>query len=162
MTFAVPYDGSELSKVALVRAGEYGKALEEDVVAVSVIPAGSDYALEKGWIDDRSEFDVDGVASQLMSEVTSFVPTAGFRYETLERRPPQGAVANAIRRMAHEVDAAVVFLGSDDAGQVVTPVTSVGGGVAADEEYDVHIVRSETPTDVAGLRIDSAFYDSEG
>lgn len=161
MTFAVPYDGSELAKVALVRAGEYGKALDEDVIALAAIPAGVRYAMEKGWIDDRSEFDVEGVASELMSEVTSFVPTAGFRYQTLGQRPPEGAVANAIRSMAHDVDAAVVFLGSDDAGQVVTPVTSVGGGVAADQAYDVHIVRSEQPTDVAGLRVDSAFYDTD-
>jgi len=38
-----------------------------------------------------------------------------------------------------------VFLGSDNVGRVVTPLTSVGVHVAAEESYDVFIVRHPAP-----------------
>jgi len=53
-----------------------------------------------------------------------------------------------------------VFLGSDNAGRVVTPVTSVAGTVADDAEYDVHIVRHFSPTAIQEIE-SSGEYPSE-
>ena len=47
--------------------------------------------------------------------------------------------------MARDEDASVVFIGSDNAGSLVSSVSSVGSTVAADEAYDVFIVRHEDP-----------------
>jgi len=50
-------------------------------------------------------------------------------------------VVRTIREVAHEVDASIVFVGSENAGRVSTPVSSVGAPVSEDPGYDVHIVR---------------------
>jgi hypothetical protein len=41
-----------------------------------------------------------------------------------------------------ECDASLVFVGSDNAGRMVTSISSVGGSVAADTAYDVVVVRN--------------------
>jgi len=41
---------------------------------------------------------LEDVADDLVTEVTQFGPTAGFRYRSTERRPPAGAVASSILR----------------------------------------------------------------
>jgi hypothetical protein len=53
-------------------------------------------------------------------------------------------VVRTIRSVAQEVGATIVFIGSENAGRVSTPVTSVGAPVSADPRYDVHIVRHPT------------------
>jgi nucleotide-binding universal stress UspA family protein len=47
MAFVVPFDGSELAEAALVRAVEYGAALDEEIAAVVVVPERKQYAREK-------------------------------------------------------------------------------------------------------------------
>lgn len=48
----------------------------------------------------------------------------------------------------------MVFLGSDNAGKLVTPLSSVGGSVASDD-YDVVFVRDRHPARVETLQKES-------
>jgi hypothetical protein len=54
--------------------------------------------------------------------------------------------------MAREEDASMVFLGSENSGHLVSAVSSVGPSVAADEAYDVVIVRDRSPAKIAKLQ----------
>jgi nucleotide-binding universal stress UspA family protein len=161
MTFMVPYDGSNLARAALTRAVEYADALGESVTALSVLPAeDAAYARGKRWIGPDEEYDPDEVADWLESEVATVGEAAGFRAEVVEGPTPQ-AVASAVKRVAGEVHPSVVFVGSENAGEVVTPVTSVGGEVAADAEYDVHVVRHWSPTLVQAVETDPELYPED-
>lgn len=46
----------------------------------------------------------------------------------------------------------MVFIGSENAGRVVTSVTSVGGSVSGRVEFDVVIIRNRAPSKIARLR----------
>ncbi len=46
-------------------------------------------------------------------------------------------LSTTIRQTARDVDASVVFLGSDDTEDIVVPIDEVTDG----ETYDIHIVR---------------------
>lgn len=152
MTLLVPFDGSELAEAALVRAAEFGHVFDEDVLAVSVIPDGdTDYASEHGWIDEGEEFDLKTVVSTLHEQVTDLCPSANFRHTVVDRYAPAGSIAKRLRKIARDEDASMVFLGSENAGHFVTTVSSVGQTVAADEAYDVVIVRDRSPAKVAKL-----------
>jgi nucleotide-binding universal stress UspA family protein len=150
MTLVVPFDGSELAEAALVRATEFGSEFDEEVLAVSVIPRSTGYARESGWVGEDEEFDMESVVSGLHERVTGLCPSAGFRYEVVDRYAPSGAVATCLRKVAHEEDTSMVFIGSENAGHLVVAVSSVGGTVAADASYDVVIVRHRGPA-LAGL-----------
>ncbi len=161
MTFLVPFDGGDLSRAALVRALEYAKALDESVVAVSVIPDDRGYARKRGWIDpeldpDRDEdLDIVKIEADLEAVVHGIDEGIEFRTETIDSTMPH-AIAREIDRVADDVGPDVVFVGSENAGSVVTPISSVGGEVAADVEYDVHIVKHVTPAVARTLRTDPA------
>ncbi|MFD1562645.1 universal stress protein [Haloarchaeobius amylolyticus] len=148
MTFLVSYDESYLADAALTRATEYADALDEDVVAVAVIPEDDErYAREKNWLEKDEEFDVQTIASFIHEQVVNIAPEASFRYERSPTSASSG-IATELQRVADDERPSVVFLGSDNAGQIVTPVTSVAGNVAEDATYDVHIVRYFSPTAV--------------
>jgi hypothetical protein len=70
---------------------------------------------------------------------------------------PQRTVANRVRDVARSVDASIVFLGSENAGRLVTNLTSVGSSIAADSAYDVVIVRHPERS-----ALDSSCRDSSG
>lgn len=146
MTFLVPFDGSALSEGALARASEYARAHDERVVAVSVVPADADYAEEKGWIAGDEAVDPERIAGGLYSQVTEIAPEADFRWIRTERFTPSGKIVREIRSVAREIDATVVFIGSDNAGRLVNSLSSIASGVAsargAGKPYDVHIVRT--------------------
>ncbi|MFC3958168.1 universal stress protein [Halovivax cerinus] len=153
MTLVVPFDGSELAEAALVRATEFGTVFDEDVLAVSVVPNGNaDYARERGWIDPDEDFDREAVVSTLHRQVTDLCPSADFRHKLVDRYAPTGSIANRLRAVARDEDASMVFIGSENAGHLVTAVSSVGGTVATDASYDVVIVRHRRPTKIATLR----------
>ncbi|WP_435130120.1 universal stress protein [Halobaculum sp. D14] len=153
MTLFVPFDGSELAEAALVRAAEFGVVFEEDVLAVSVIPDGNvDYARSRGWLGPDESFDRDAVVATLHSQVTDLCPSADFRHKFVDRYAPAGTIASRVRSLAQSEDASMVFVGSENAGHVVSTVSSVGRGVAADDSYDVVIVRHRRPAKVARLR----------
>lgn len=156
--FMVPYDGTYLAESALVRATEYAGALDEDVIAVSVIPEDAGYARRKEWIDGDEAFAVRDVAGGLHRQVTDVTPEVSFRYERVDDAAAE-TIADAIKAVAGEVYPSVVFLGSRNAGQVVTPLTSVAGNVGADTHYDVHIVRHRSPTPIQKIDSRAEFYE---
>ncbi|MFB6105766.1 MAG: universal stress protein [Halobacteriaceae archaeon] len=145
MTFLVPFDGSRLAVTALDRASEFGADRDEGVVALTVVPEDAEYARERGWLGSEETFDVDRVASRLSQQVADRAPDATFRYVTVTASDPVASttleIVRAIREVAVEVDATVLFIGSENAGRVSTPVTSVGSPISEDPQYDVHIVR---------------------
>ncbi|WP_232701933.1 universal stress protein [Halobacterium wangiae] len=153
MTLVVPFDGSALAEAALVRASEFSTVLDEPVLAVSVVPQGDKhYARERGWIGPEEPFDQETVVGSLHEQVTALCPNADFRHVVVDRYARAGSVAKRVRRVAREADASMVFIGSENAGRMVTTVSSVGASVAADDAYDVVIVRHRSPTKIAKLR----------
>ncbi|MFB6195233.1 MAG: universal stress protein [Haloplanus sp.] len=153
MTLLVPFDGSDLAEAALVRAAEFGTVLDEDVLAVSVVPDGNEtYARERGWIGRNEPFDVFSAVATLHTQAATLCPSADFRHLRADPDAGPEEIGDRIRAVAAREDAAMVFVGSDDAGRVVTGVASVGQHVAADESYDVVVVRQRTPAKVAKLR----------
>jgi nucleotide-binding universal stress UspA family protein len=145
MTLLVPFDGSDLATAALERASEFGEFTGEELLVLSVVPDDADYARERGWIGPGEEFVPDLVAGDLERQARAVAPHATFRVEvtgaTSETAPVTTDVARAIREVAAGVEASVVFVGSENAGRVATPTTSVGTPVSEDARYDVHIVR---------------------
>ncbi|MEF8902062.1 MAG: universal stress protein [Halovenus sp.] len=153
MTLVVPFDGSELAEAALVRATEFGNVFDEDVLAVSVIPEGNtDYAREHGWIGQDEEFDLESVVSTLHEQVTDLCPSADFRHKVVDRYAPSGSIAKRLRKVTREEDASMVFIGSENAGHIVSAVGSVGSAVATNDAYDVVIVRHRSPAKIAKLK----------
>ena len=153
MTLVVPFDGSELAEAALVRAVEFGNAFDEDVLAVSVIPKeDTKYAREHGWITRDEEFDMESIISTLHQQVTDLCPSADFRHKVVDQYAPSGSIAKRLRKVARKEDASMVFLGSENAGSLVTAVSTVGATVAAEESYDVVIVRNRSPSKIAKLK----------
>jgi len=161
MTFVVPFDGSDLAEAALVRAVEYGRALDEDVTAIAVIPERKRYAREKGWIEDEESYDVEAVVERLGEQVQRLAPDASFEYERIREFPPEARLAGRIEQLVLEQDPSTVFLGSENVGRVVTPLTSVGVHLADEEAYDVVIVRQRAPPRVAALEPHEEFYDND-
>lgn len=158
MTLIVPFDGSELAEAALVRATEFGVVFDEDVLAVSVIPQNNArYARERGWVDSDEEFDMESIVSHLHEQVVNLAPSADFRHAVVDQSAPSGAIAGCIRDVAKHEDASMVFIGSENAGHMVVGVSSVGGPVAADEAYDVVLVRDRTPAKVAKIKNSSPY-----
>ncbi|NHN49389.1 universal stress protein [Halostella sp. JP-L12] len=151
MTFVVPFDGSEISAAALGRAVEYGSVLDEDTVAVSIVPERKRYAREKGWIREGETYDVDAVIEQLREQVSRLAPDATFEHERIREYPPSEEIADHIRRIAARHDPTVMFLGSENVGSVITPLTSVAANVAAEKTYDVYIVRHRSPPEIEEL-----------
>lgn len=153
MTLVVPFDGSKLAEAALVRATEFATVFEESVLAVTVIREGNtEYAREQGWIEADEEFEMDSVLAELREQVTELSPSAEFRHQVVDRYAPNGTIARRIRKVAREADASMVFLGSENAGHLVVGMSSVGRSVAADEAYDVVIVRHRRPAKIAELK----------
>lgn len=172
MTFLVPFDGSALSQAALVRARIYSVALEHapasirrevfrehplGVLAMAVIPESTRYARENGWLDEDEPFDAGLVVSRLHELVSHLDPEADFTHERVDSGATVGTISGRLRRRAKQDDVTVVFIGSQNAGRIITPITSVAGGVAASQDYDVHIVRSRLPPE-ARERLRSEFF----
>ncbi|SFR93255.1 Universal stress protein family protein [Halomicrobium zhouii] len=145
MVLLVPFDGSDLSTAALHRAAEFSEYTDESVLALSIVPEEPDYAIERGWIDEGDPYDPEAIGQRLRDQVADVAPAAEFRCEIPEDVSSMASVTTdvvrTIREVAHEVDASIVFVGSENAGRVSTPVSSVGAPVSEDPGYDVHIVR---------------------
>ena len=145
MTLLVPFDNSPLSTAALKTAAEYGDRTDETVLALTVIPDDMEYALERDWLYDYEAFDTKTIAEKMREAIAEHAPKAEFRYEVVDSDEPTATpttdVVREIRRVAGDVGATVVFVGTENAGSVTTPLSSVGGPVANDPQYDVYIVR---------------------
>jgi len=158
MTFVVPFGGSELAVTALVQAVEFGTVLDERIMAVSVIPEGNaSYARERGWLDSDESFDRETVVARLHEDVAAHAPNAEFRYEMVGRRATPGTIASRLRECARGADASMVFVGSENAGRLVSSLSSVGEAIVADDAYDVVIVRHRKPSKVDRVDDSSPF-----
>jgi nucleotide-binding universal stress UspA family protein len=146
MTYLVPFDGSALAEAALERATEFAELTDEEVVTLIVIPLDErEFAVERGWIDAEERYDPDEIHSELEVAIRAVAPDATIRCERPEDVSSVASVTTdvvrTIRSVAQDVDAEIVFIGSENAGRVSTPVSSVGAPVSEDPRYDVHIVR---------------------
>jgi nucleotide-binding universal stress UspA family protein len=143
MTFVVPFDGAARTTTALERAREFGTALDEDLLVVTVIPVGNAaYARQRGWLASDEPFDLRAIVSTLSARVEEIAPEATFEYERCSRSVTGNSIAKPIRKFAKRHDAEMVFVGSDRAGRLMTTASSVGGRIAADGAYDVVLVRN--------------------
>jgi nucleotide-binding universal stress UspA family protein len=145
MVLLVPFDGSALSEAALERAKEFADYRDEEITVLSVIPDDAAYAQERGWLDADEAFAVETVADRMREQAEAIAPAASFRYETPEDVSSMAStttdITRTIREVAHDAGVSIVFIGSENAGRVSTPVCSVGSPVSEDPRYDVHIVR---------------------
>ncbi|MFC7251291.1 universal stress protein [Halomicroarcula sp. GCM10025324] len=145
MVLLVPFDGSSLSKTALERAAEFSEYRGEEVVVLSVIPDSVENALDRDWLDPEETFNIEKIAEKLAEQAADIAPDARFRYEIPDDVSSMASnttdVVRTIRTVANEEDASIIFIGSENAGRVSTPVTSVGAPVSEDPQYDVHIIR---------------------
>jgi len=172
VTFLVPFDGSPLSRAALARARLYALALDAappglrrevlregplQVLAVAVVPEHERYAREKGWIAPGEPFTVERVVADLHRQVVEVDPGASFDVERVDATATAGTISGRLRRRAEAAEVSVVFIGSENAGRIVAPLSSVGAGVAAATDYDVHLVRRRLPP-TAGRRLRSEFF----
>ena len=146
MTLLVPFDGSDLAEAALRRAREFASYRDEDVVALTVVPEDESFAEERGWIGAGEPYDPEEVCTEFELRVAEIDDDVRFR---CEHPPPTehptattiDNVTQTIRQVAAELDVSIIFVGSENAGRVSMPVTSVGGPLSTDAKYDVHIVR---------------------
>ncbi|QSW98127.1 universal stress protein [Haloterrigena alkaliphila] len=145
MTLLVPFDGSQLAGKALEKASEFGDLLDEELVVLTVIPDDADYARERGWIAEGEPFNLEAIEEGIATRAEEIAPEATVRTERVSSDEPTATstknVVREIRRVAAEVEASVVFIGSENAGSVITPQSSVGSPVANDQRYDVYVVR---------------------
>lgn len=142
MSLIVPFDGSELSKAALVRATQFNTAIEQGVVAVSIVPDNcASYARERGWIGPSDSYDGEVIVDDLRAAASDISPDAEFRHLFVDRNAGSRTIANTIRKFAREHDATIVFIGSDNAGQIARSLT-VGSTVTSDQSYDTMIISS--------------------
>jgi len=173
MSFVVPFDGSDLSAAALVNARnaqvgvthlppdirrESFQQRQPTVTAVAVVPQSASYAREKGWIADGESFSPRKVVERLHEHVTTLAPNAQFEYAQTTTTAA-GAIGLKLRNKARKLDATTVFIGSKNAGRIVSPIMSVGSRVSAERDYNVFIVRNELPPTVTP-RPKSDFYAS--
>jgi len=144
MTFVVPFDGSPHAKSALRRASEFGASLGESVVAITIIPNGNaSYARQRGWLASDQSFDIDTIVSTVRTQVHDVAPDATVEFERCSRHATGNRIAKPIRKFAKRNGASMVFIGSENAGRIVTTLSSVGGRIATDNDYDLVIVRSD-------------------
>ncbi|MXV61040.1 universal stress protein [Natronorubrum sp. JWXQ-INN-674] len=145
MTLLVPFDGSDLARKALEKAAAFGELLDEEVVVVTVIPDDAEYARDRGWITEGEPFDPDAIETGIRARAEEIDSEATFRTERVNSDEPTATsttnVVREIRRIAGEIEASVVFIGSENAGSVIAPQSSVGSPVANDQRYDVYVVR---------------------
>lgn len=141
MSYVVPFDGTALSRAALDRATTYAQVEDAGVVAITVVPNDPTYAREKGWVAEGEAFSASAVAADLRSQIATRAPDAAFEWRTVDRYAPPGTIVRVLRELAAEADATVVFVGSENAGRLVTSITSIASGVVTKPAYDVHIVR---------------------
>jgi nucleotide-binding universal stress UspA family protein len=146
VTLLVPFDGSPLAETALRRAREFATYRDEEVVALTVVPDDESFAVERGWIEAGDAHDPEEICTTFELRVKEIDDDVAFRCEhpPPTEHPTATAIDNVtqtIRRVATELDVTIVFIGSENAGRVSMPVTSVGGPLSADARYDIHIVR---------------------
>ena len=141
MVFLVPFDGSPVSEAALARAVEHGQALGEEIVAVSIIPTGAEYAERRKWIEPDDEFAAETASAELRRKIEETTDDAERNFAESGAYSPDDGLTERVRRVARDVKASVLFVGANgesSADRLRTPF----GEVVTDAEYDIHIVRA--------------------
>jgi len=140
MVFLVPYDGSPVSDAALDSAVEHGRAFGEEVVAVSFIPTGAEYAERRKWIEPSDEFASQSARSALERKIAETTDDIERTFEESMASGFENGVTERVRQVARDVGCSTLFVGTSDdtADEELTPF----GSVSQDGDYDVHIVRS--------------------
>lgn len=87
------------------------------------------------------------VAASLRDRAAAIAPDAEFRAEHVAEFGGAYTITRRLLQVARELEPSVVFLGSENAGQIVTPVSSVASHVASDTRYDVFLVRHPAPVE---------------
>lgn len=146
MTLLVPFDGSDLAETALKRAREFATYRDEEVVALTVVPDDETFAQERDWIEPGEPYDPEEICTAFDLRVKEIDADATFRCErpTPSEHPTATTiddVTHTVREVASELGVSIIFIGSENAGRVSMPVTSVGGPLSTDAKYDVYIVR---------------------
>lgn len=141
MAFVVPYDGSSVSDAALDRAVEHAKAMNEEVLAVSLVATGSEYVERRKWIQPTEDFALESARAELERKIAETTDDVERTYEDARASAPQDGIGERIRQVADEVDASVLFVGTSDNGDDETLQTPFGS-ITSDASYDVHIVRT--------------------
>ncbi|MFD1632379.1 universal stress protein [Haloplanus ruber] len=146
MTLLVPFDDSALSETALERACEFGDYRDEPVVALTVVPDDRSFAVDRGWIDRNEAYRPDDLRKRFEQDVRAVDESVTFRWERADGSEDATAtttddVTRTVREVAAELDVSILFVGSENAGRVSSPLTSVGDPLSSDARYDVHIVR---------------------
>ena len=136
MVYLVPFDGSTLSERALDRAVEYGRAMDEDVVAVGIVPTGDGYAIRRRKVAPGEDFAAETAAQDLRRKIEEATDEAEFHYADESAVTLADGVVADLQQTAADLDASVIFLGAEN-----------GDGAAAllDDtaaDADVHVVRS--------------------
>lgn len=139
MVFLVPFDGSPVSEAALARAVDHGQALDEEVVAVSFVPTGADYAERRKWIQPDEDFATETASAELRRKIEEATDDAERSFEASANAPTDG-IGDHIRQAANDVDASILFVGASD--EADDRLTTPFGDLAVDADYDVFIVRS--------------------
>jgi hypothetical protein len=112
-----------------------------------VVPTEEAYVREQGLIDEGESCDPELFGLERRDKAERIAPDATFRIERAsdpEDEPFASTTMNivrVIRQVAGELDAEIVFVGSENAARVSQPLTSVGAPVSNDPRYDVHVVR---------------------
>jgi nucleotide-binding universal stress UspA family protein len=142
MTYMVAFDDSPLARAALRRAAELADATGEEVLAVSVVPGDYVYARDRGWVEPNQSqsFAVDDVVAHLAERVDDLAPDAAFRPERVAKYAGTYTVSRRLQRVVKEVVPRVLFIGSENAGRIVTPLSNVSTKIASNRGYDVYIV----------------------
>ena len=141
MVFLVPYDGSTVSEAVLTRAVKHGEALGEEILAVSFVPTGADYAQRRKWIEPDDDFAAESARTALKRKIEEATDDAERNYEGTDAGAPSDGLAQRIRELAREVEASTLFVGADP-DESTEGLQTPFGGVTAEADYDIHIVRT--------------------
>ncbi len=154
MSLLVPYDDSALSQTALMRARQFGTAVDEAVVALVVVPDDVQYVRGRGWLDEDEPFDRSRVHRGLRMRIDQIAPEASVRFErpgdSDERASVTDDIVRTIRQVAADLDPTAVFIGSENAGEAAPPVSSVGSPLSEDHGYDIYIVHEVQESALVG------------
>lgn len=142
MTYLAAYDGSPLADAALRRAADFARDEDEALVVATVVPMDEPLA-ETYDLVEGDEYDPETAAETLRRQARSIAPDCEFRARRVDPYAGKGRIATEIGHVIRAVDADLVVVGSENAGRVVEPVSSVGSSVASGTDYDVLIVRSD-------------------
>lgn len=154
MTILVPFDGSAIASAGLRRGSELAAALDRDLLVYAVVPDHRHYAVQKDWIEKGADLDVETVIGALQAQVEATAPEATFEYQVIEGSPSGGYIARKIRDFARQREVRLLVLGSETLGRVVTPLTSVSQGIAAEQTYELYLVQDPDLVDAHPLRRD--------